>query len=162
MASVIAMRKQLRNAPERVVSARIELRSFIDARDIPHWLELQARSLPHSVGGRPWMAQDFAREFLDQPWWNAARMWLAQSRGENGRALGTVTLGEHGVPESSLPSIHWLLVDPDCRRQGIGRLLVTAVEETCWRAGRTTLTLETLTSWTDAVKFYEALGYEAI
>lgn len=162
MASVIAMRKQLRNAPERVVLARIELRNFIDARDIPNWLELRARSLPHSVGGRPWTVQDFAREFLDQPWWNASRMWFAQSRRASRRAMGTVTLGEHGVQGSSLPSIHWLLVDPDCRRQGIGRLLVTAVEETCWQMGRTTLTLETLTSWTGAVKFYEALGYEAI
>ena len=156
------MRKQLGNAPKRVVLPRIELRSFIDARDIPHWLELHARSLPHSVGGRPWTEQDFAREFLRQPWWNATRMWFAQSRGANGRTLGTVTLGERGVPERSQPSIHWLLVDPDHRRRGIGRLLVSAVEETCWQAGQTTLTLETLTSWTDAVAFYEALGYETV
>ncbi len=89
-------------------------------------------------------------------------MWFAQSRGANGQMLGTVTLGERGVPERSQPSIHWLLVDPDHRRRGIGRLLVSAVEETCWQAGRPTLTLETLKSWTEAMAFYEALGYEPI
>jgi GNAT superfamily N-acetyltransferase len=162
MASVIAMRKKLRNAPELVVLPGIELRSFVDNRDIPRWLELRARSLPHSVVGRPWTEQDFAREFLRRPWWGPERMRFAESRDASRRALGTITLGERGLPGRSQPSIHWLLVDPDYRRQGIGRSLVAAVEESCWRVARKTIALETLTTWTDAVKFYQALGYEAI
>jgi GNAT superfamily N-acetyltransferase len=161
MAPVIVMRKRLDNAPKRVVLPGIELRTFIGAGDIPRWLELQARAMPISVSGRPWTERDFAREFLRQSWWDAARMWFAQSRGRNLETLGTATLGERGVPGRSCASIHWLLVDPDNQGQGVGRLLVAAVEETCWQAGRKTLTLETLSSWTGAVAFYEALGYEA-
>lgn len=162
MATVIAMRKQLRKAPERFGLPQIELRNFEDQRDIPRWLDLQARALPHSVKGRAWDERDFAREFLQQPWWNVDRMWFALSRGEDRRTVGTVTWGERGMPQGSLPSIHWLLVDPDYRRQGIGRLLVAALEEACWQSGRTTLALETLSLWSDAMAFYTALGYHAI
>ncbi len=162
MVSVITMRKQLRSVPESVVVPGIRLRSYAGDGDIPRWLGLQTRSLPHSVAGRPWTEEDFTREFLEKPWWRPARMWFAQSRDVNVRTLGTITLGERGLAGRSQPSIHWLLVDPDYRRQGIGRFLVAAVEKTCWHAARRAITLETLTSWTDAAAFYEALGYEAI
>lgn len=160
MSSVIAMQKQLQQAPNYVVLPRVELRNFADTCDVSRWLELRARALPHTVRGRPWSKYDFAREFQQRDWWCNARMWFAQDK--NRQTLGTVTLGERGVPGRSEPSIHWLLVDPDHRRQGIGRVLVAAVEEACWQTGRTKTTLETLSSWTDAVAFYETLGYAAI
>jgi GNAT superfamily N-acetyltransferase len=57
------------------------------------------------------------------------------------------------------PAVHWLLVDHRWRRRGVGRLLLGELERASWQLGYGQLQAETLSSWTEAVAFYEAMGF---
>lgn len=58
-----------------------------------------------------------------------------------------------------MPVVHWLLVDPNYRRRGIGRLLMNCLERAAWDAGHRELQLETHAGWSAAVAFYQSIGY---
>jgi GNAT superfamily N-acetyltransferase len=73
--------------------------------------------------------------------------------------FGTITLGMRGPANSPQPVVHWLLVAGAWRRQGVGRLLLGAVERECWGRGFRQLNVQTLSSWTEAVAFYQAMGF---
>ena len=66
-----------------------------------------------------------------------------------------------GNPPSARPAVHWLVVLPAARRQGVGRLLMSHLERAAWDAGHREVLLETHAQWQAAVQFYEALGYTA-
>ncbi|MCP5371104.1 MAG: GNAT family N-acetyltransferase [Hyphomicrobiales bacterium] len=75
------------------------------------------------------------------------------------RIVGTVQLGTDTPPnQPHRAEVAKLLVHPDCRRAGIARALMAAVEEEARRRGRSLLTLDTRTG--DAAEpLYASLGY---
>lgn len=56
-------------------------------------------------------------------------------------------------------SIPWLLVHPEARRHGVGRVLVTHAVAHARSQGAEGVTAESLDSWQDAVAFWRAVGF---
>jgi GNAT superfamily N-acetyltransferase len=132
------------------------VRTFGGEADIDRWLELRARAFADQKPAvRAWTRHDFEAEFLAKPWWSHERMWFAETQA----TVGSVTLAIRGRPPDELPVVHWLMVLPDWRRRGLGRLLVRTLEAACWRTGYRQVGLETHVHWSEANAFYRALGY---
>ena len=86
----------------------------------------------------------------------ARRLLFARS---GSKIVGTVQLDLATPPnQPHRAEIKKLLVHPDARRLGIARLLMTAVEVEAREAGRTLLTLDTVTGG-PAEALYSSLGY---
>lgn len=168
MPPILHLRKQLDSKPQIQAVEGVALRHFAGDQDVPGWLELRRRAFAQvtpPVG--EWTAASFQREFFAQSWWHPERMWMAENLPSvrerdnfQSRLIGAVTLAERRGPQGEAPTLHWLLVDPDYRRQGVGRLLVQMAERAVWDAGQRTVALETHAGWTAAVAFYRALGYQ--
>jgi GNAT superfamily N-acetyltransferase len=167
MATVLQMRKELAAIPEITPIRGIAVRTFEGDGDIADFLELRHRSFARQrVGVRQWTPTDFLQEFTNHWWWQPSRMWFAEATGEiagtaPNQLLGSVTLAMRGNPPSARPAVHWLVVLPSARRQGVGRLLMSHLERAAWDAGHREVLLETHAQWLAAVQFYEALGYTA-
>ena len=56
--------------------------------------------------------------------------------------------------------INYLAVDPDYRRQGLGREIMDAVEERIRTFGAAKINLQVRMSNEEAIKFYESIGYK--
>jgi len=77
----------------------------------------------------------------------------------DGRVVGTAQLRLAQLPNSRhRAEVAKVLVHRDARRRGVGRALMSAVEDLARRHGRTLLFLDTITG-TDAVRLYEGLGW---
>lgn len=168
MSRILHLRKRLIALPAAVELPDVTIRPFIATNpgsgdaDAQAWLELRETAFCGLVaGGRTWTAADFRREFLGKPWWSPERMLFAAAAGSGGEfILGSVTLGRSGRPPDDNASVQWLMVRPEHRRRGIGRLLLSTIERQAFAAGETSLTLETHAAWSDAVRLYRAAGYE--
>lgn len=81
---------------------------------------------------------------------------------QGGRLVGTVQLGTDTPPnQPHRAEVSKLLVHPDCRRRGIARALMAALEAEARIRGRTLITLDTRTG--DAAEpLYAALGYRMV
>jgi ribosomal protein S18 acetylase RimI-like enzyme len=78
---------------------------------------------------------------------------------ESGRAVGTVQLDIDTPPnQRHRAEVCKLLVHPDCRRRGIARRLMLAIDEQAALHGRSLITLDTRTG-DKAEKLYASLGY---
>ena len=77
----------------------------------------------------------------------------------DGRIVGSVQL-DHDTPPNQphRAEVRKLLVHPDCRRQGIAKALMIAIESRAAALGRNLLTLDTRTG-DDAEPLYTKLGY---
>ncbi len=141
----------------------IRLRHYAGPEDIVVWLDLRRRAFARQrLGVGDWDERDFAREFLEKPWWRHDAMWFVEARRPpqaTFQPAGTITLARRGVPPDQKPVIHWLAVVPGFRRRGLGRLLVATVESAAWHAGQRQIWLETHSAWQEAAKLYAALGY---
>lgn len=115
---------------------------------------------------------DRYRQFYDQPSDpEGARRFLAErlERGESvvfmafeaGRALGFVQLypGFSSVAAARTFVLNDLYVEPDARRSGAGRGLVTAAVDHARAAGAAGLSLQTGVANQIAQRLYEALGW---
>lgn len=168
MSRILHLRKRLIALPAAHELPDVTIRPFIATRpgsrdaDARAWLKLREAVFSGLVaGGRPWTAADFHREFLGKPWWVPERMLFAVAAGSGGESiLGSVTFGRSGRPPDDYGSVQWLMVRPEQRRRGIGRLLLSTIERQALSAGETSLTLETHAAWSDAVRLYRAAGYE--
>jgi GNAT superfamily N-acetyltransferase len=172
MVLIVRLSKRLNSRPRVAAASGIALRCYRDPGDIELWLALRTSALPRPLaGGREWTEIDFQREFMAQPWWCPARMWLAvpaasavparvgDTPPEIPRVVGSVGLAlgtQHGAPWGS---VRWLMVAPDWRRRGIGRLLMGQLERCCWEANVRDVRVETLSAWKPALHFYRRLGY---
>lgn len=77
----------------------------------------------------------------------------------NGRLVGSVQLDRDTPPnQPHRAEVRKLLVHPDCRRQGIAKALMAAIEARAAASGRSLLTLDTRTG-DHAEPLYAALGY---
>jgi ribosomal protein S18 acetylase RimI-like enzyme len=110
-----------------------------------------------------WTVSDVQRELIADSERQIVKTWVAElaisPQLNDGKLAGSVSLliRRQGCAVSA--RIHWLLVNPAMRRQGIGRLLMATAEQACLEAGIRQISLETHRNWTAAVAFYRALGY---
>jgi ribosomal protein S18 acetylase RimI-like enzyme len=143
--------------------ARIEIRR-IRAEDGPLLRDLRLRSLadaPEAFGepledarrrpGTEWATQARHTSHGDQ------RTWLIAE--QDGATVGLVQ-GRKRRPGTLLLFSMW--VDPAARRQGIGRILIEALETWAgsWNARRTVLWV--YSGNRAAITFYEGMGFEVI
>jgi ribosomal protein S18 acetylase RimI-like enzyme len=175
MSSILHLRKRLISLPAAVAVPGVTIRPFngtdaaTAAADARAWLALREAAFAGMIAGgrraeeRRWTLDDFRREFTAKSWWRPERMLFAVTT-ENDREviIGSVTLGRSGRAPDDVASLMWLMVAPDQRRRGIGKLLLNAIERQAFEAGETTLTLETHATWSDAVRLYRAAGYETL
>ena len=153
---VIHLSRQLLHPPTVDAVPGVTVRTFAGEQDVDIWLELRTRAFAgEKPAVRPWTRADFATEFLDKPWWSPERMWFAETE----RVIGSVGLALRGRGPAAVPVVHWLMVLPECRRLGIGRLLVSTAEAFCWQTGDRDISLETHAGWSAALAFYRAMGY---
>ncbi len=166
MTIVLQLSRKLESRPAVPDVPQVELRHYTGPPDVELWLDLRRRAFAKQrVGVGDWNAADFAREFLEKPWWQPQAMWFAETPAGMLRPaspVGTITLARRGEAPHDKPVVHWLAVLPRHRRSGVGRLLMAVAEQAAWDAGHRQVWLETHSGWTAAVKFYKALGYEPV
>lgn len=81
---------------------------------------------------------------------------------EDGRVVGFITMAEvlpFDDPDGYI-KINGLAVLPDCRHRGIGRQLVSRVEDEARKRGADSIGLASIFRRTDAHAFYEQLSYQ--
>lgn len=155
--AVLHLRRRLLQEPIIPVIDGVSVRTYAGESDIDRWLGLRAKSFAEqSPMVRPWSRADFEVEILAKPWWSPEWMWFAESDG----VIGSVMMAQRGRGMAAVPVVHWLMVLPDWRRAGVGKLLIATLESACWNAGYRRIALETHAGWSAAEWFYRALGYE--
>ena len=86
--------------------------------------------------------------------------WIAAAQAPGGeRALGLISLVGSCVVSGRRYSLGWLLVHPEMRRQGLGRVLA---EHACRRASELSaeqVWVETKSNWTAALAFWRSIGF---
>lgn len=178
---ILQLRKTLASRPiPAPLSEEITVRPFRDVHDPRAWLDLRSLAFSRQQRGvQAWDQSDFEREFLQKAWWQPTRMWLAEVppvvctteqvanplgllRPSPGlpQLVGTVTLAERSLPDETRYVLHWLLVAPRWRWQGIATALVAQLEAAVWDLGGRAVYLETHVHWREAVALYRKLGYE--
>jgi GNAT superfamily N-acetyltransferase len=164
MIAVLQLTKRLHKLTQVIEINGFTIRGFAPS-DIQPWLELRHRAFAREMlGVREWTPADFETEFRQRWWWDPAKMWLVETKSANlpPRLVGSVTLAMRGEPASAKPVVHWLMVAPEARRQGLARALMSHLESAAWNTGHREIHLETHTAWQAAARFYETLGYQAI
>lgn len=164
MATVIQRRRLLTQRPITPSVPEVSLRTYHGDDDIRGWLTLRERAFAREkLGVRQWDIADFHGEFLDRPWWRPEWMWFAEPLVEQLEGpVGTVTLALRQSAAGTVPVVHWLCVLPSWRRRGIGRLLMSTLEQAAWDAGYREVALETHEAWRAAAACYDALGYDVL
>jgi GNAT superfamily N-acetyltransferase len=157
MAPILHLSRKLVQEPLVEPIADVAIRTYASESDIDRWIELRTKSFAdQSPVVRSWTRADFAKEFLDKPWWSPERMWFAEAES----VIGSVTLAFRGQGMAAVPVVHWLMVLSEWRRRGIGKLLMATLELACWNAGHHRIALETHAGWSAAETFYRGLGYK--
>jgi len=113
-----------------------------------------------SLGFMPPLSLETARRY-----WEGIFKEITESKrillvaGEADEIIGTVQL-ELAQKENALhrAEVQKVMVAPRCRRQGVARALMNAIEESARQAGRTLLVLDTERE-SDAERFYPGCGY---
>lgn len=112
--------------------------------------------LADGSGGKRFAAAGIVAELGSRPG-RQVHAWLATSPAV-GPPVGLVTLVEAGPPPGRC-SIGWLLVHPSARRMGVATALVCRALDRARALGHERVCAETLSSWTDAVAFWHAMGF---
>jgi GNAT superfamily N-acetyltransferase len=158
---VIHLSKVLVGFPCVVEVRGVNIRQMAVPDDVPHWLALREQAVADLMPApRPWLHADYAAEIFDKPWWHAKWNWVATN--DAGEVVGAVTLAIREGEAGRAAVVHWLLVDPAWRRRGIGRVLMSHLEQAAWEAGYREVQLETHADWASAVAFYQSMGYAPV
>ena len=178
---ILQLRKTLSEPPPSCpLPENVSVRPFQNEQDSRAWLDLRSLAFSRQKRGvQAWNLGDFEREFLEKAWWQPTRMWLAEVpsvvctteqaanplgllRPTLGRPqlVGTVTLAERVLEDETRYVLHWLLVAPRWRGQGIATALTAQLEAAVWDLGGRAVYLETHVDWREAVALYHKLGYE--
>jgi GNAT superfamily N-acetyltransferase len=162
MSSVLHFRRQLLRPPDVGDVPGFCVRNFVVPDDVVGWLALRDRAMADQMPRiRTWTESDFFSEMQSKSWWRNERTWLA-AEDETAAPVGAVTLALREGVDSTIPVVHWLLVDPASRRRGVGRLLMSHLELAAWSDGWREIELETHAGWSDAVAFYYSMGYAPV
>jgi GNAT superfamily N-acetyltransferase len=164
MSPILHLRKELLDPPVERMAANFRVRSIILPDDIESWLELRRRATADLTPPvREWTRAEFMAQMVDKPWWRDDRTWLAiDGVSEKATIIGAVTLAMRSGAAGDVPIVHWLVVDPAFRRRGIGRMLMSRLECAAWNSGWREIELETHAGWTEAVAFYQSIGYAPV
>lgn len=160
--TVLRYSKTLVESPPVARCAAYTASEYAGLSDAQAWLDLRNSALhEQTCPGRDWLRSDFQREFLDQPWFDPTCFWLTRRcrPSTDPAAAGSLVLQ---LDQRPVATIRWLLVAPDCRRQGIASHLLTLAERVAWQRGRRQVEMETLSTWQPACQFYEAHGYQTV
>src|SRR4051812_20164155 len=104
----------------------VSVRTFLVPDDVEAWIRLRERAMASETPVvRFWSDVDFAAEMLNKKWWRDEWTWLAVDAGRAQRVVGSVTLALREGVNSTMPVVHWLLVDPAWRRRGVAKLLMS-------------------------------------
>src|SRR5215213_5135320 len=115
MSSVLHFRRQLFQPPDAVDVPGFSVRTISIPDDVAAWLELRGRAMAGQIPHvRPWSESDFFSEMQSKSWWRPERQWLAFDA-ETVSPIGSVTLALREGADSTVPVVHWLLVDLDWR-----------------------------------------------
>jgi GNAT superfamily N-acetyltransferase len=153
--TVLHMSRRLIVPPACRVADGYDVRTFAP-RDVAGWLALRFRAFSDELRAvRPWSEADFAREMTAKSWWRDDHTWIATPSDRPEELIGAVTL----AMRKDAAIVHWLMVDPDWRRRGVGRQLVTRLERTVWDNGGREVRLESHRHWRRAMLLYAKLGY---
>jgi GNAT superfamily N-acetyltransferase len=90
----------------------------------------------------------FVRSHTDR-----SRMWIVERDGEIAGSVAVVEVSRERA------QLRWLLLRPDLRRQGIGRLLVQEAISFCRASGYSSIFLWTVSTLTPATNLYESVGF---
>jgi GNAT superfamily N-acetyltransferase len=163
MTKILHFRRQLCGPPDIAEVSGIQVRNFIVPDDVGPWSALRDRAMAEQVPrARPWSEGDFQLEMLSKSWWSAKRTWVAVEANRRECVVGAVTRALREGMASSIPVVHWLLVDPSWRRRGVGRLLISYLELAAWNDGWREIELETHAGWASAMAFYQSIGYAPV
>jgi GNAT superfamily N-acetyltransferase len=173
MTKILHFRRQLSGPPDIAEVPGICVRNFIEPDDIAAWLMLRDRAMADQAPRvRSWSENDFESEMLSKSWWSAKRTWVAVDPATRSSptmeansvagAVGAVTLALRKGIASTVPVVHWLLVNPTYRRRGVGRLLISHLELAAWNDGWRGIELETHAGWAAAVALYQSMGYALV
>ncbi len=166
MLSILHFRRQFDDPPVAADALGIVVRHLKVPEDVPAWLALRERAMGGQIpAARPWTASDFRREMFGKVWWRSDRSWVAMTSDagdEAPRVVGAVTLAVREGAAGVVPVVNWLLVDPAFRRRGVGRALMSRLEQAVWDAGWREVQLETHAGWSAAVAFYQSMGYAPV
>ncbi len=77
-----------------------------------------------------------------------------------GKIDGEIVASVMGGYEGHRGWINYLAVDPSCRRQGLGREMMEAIEEGIRAAGSPKINLQIRTGNTAVIEFYRSIGYK--
>ena len=80
-------------------------------------------------------------------------MWIVERDGEIAGSIAVVELSQEQA------QLRWLLLHPDLRGQGIGRLLVQEAISFCKASGYSSIFLWTVSTLTPATNLYESVGF---
>ncbi len=160
--SVLQLKKRLARRPIFQTPPGLDVRPYQSLADADAWLALREQAFEgENPSVRAWSQAEFRAEFLERPGWSPGRMWLAEAL-PHGPLLGAVSLCLRSAAAHTSPAVHWLMVAPAARRRGVGRLLLSSLEQACWDLGYRTLRLETHRGWETAVQFYRSQGFQAV
>jgi GNAT superfamily N-acetyltransferase len=163
MASVLHFRRRLEAPPVAANVPRVSVRTLLVPDDVEPWLTLRERAMGGETPAvRSWTDADFRTEMLNKKWWRDEWTWIAIDASRGQRVVGSVTLAMRVGANSTLPVVHWLLVDPAWRRRGVAKLLISYLERAVWESGWREIELETHAGWAAAVGFYQSMGYEEV
>lgn len=106
---------------------------------------------------------DLDRRSSPDPW--NAHQWVEEIQKPHGSAW--VVLDAAGAPRGAISGwrvademqVANVVVDPDCRRQGLGKRLMDALEADARKFGLAKITLEVRTGNTSARALYRKLGF---
>jgi GNAT superfamily N-acetyltransferase len=162
MSSILHFRRQLFQPPDVADAAGFGVRNIVVPADVADWLALRDRTMADQLPRvRAWSDSDFFSEMQAKLWWRPEWCWLAFDA-ETLHPIGAVTLALREGSVTTMPVVHWLLVDPAWRRRGIGRFLMSHLERAAWNDGWREIELETHAGWAAAVAFYQSIGYAPV
>jgi mycothiol synthase len=123
------------------------------AKEEVAWVELKNACFPED---RPWTLEDFGKEFLEAPFCEYSRIFVA-SRGEE--LAGTASAWEVDLGEGPVGLIHWVGVRPEHRGKGLGEALNALALHELARRGYPDAWLNTSRERRAAVRLYEKMGF---
>lgn len=163
MTSILHFRKHLPSPPVAAVVPGFHVRTLQVRADVPAWLKLRDRVMADErPAARRWSAADFQADMCSKPWWRPDRSWVVvpdDATSEPVSFCGAVTLALREGTTQTVPVVHWLMVDPDFRRRGIAKMLISHLECAACDDGWREVQLETHAGWSAAVAFYQSIGY---